>query len=330
MNNKREAFYAKIMLFGEYSVICDSMGLTIPYTHFKGELSFINEDKYTDLEFAYESNRQLKEYSKYLANLKSKDENLFDFDLHFFEKEIEQGLYFESSIPQGFGIGSSGALCAAIYDRYSLNKISNSRHISKKEILKLKKIFSQLESYFHGVSSGIDPLNCYLKHPIIIHGKSDMETVGIPRNKHDEKGAIFLINTGQAGMTEPLVKLFFEQCRQHSFYKSVRDEMIPFNNNCIKSLIKGETKEFFKNLRGLSKFLLKNMEPMIPETFKEIWNIGLETSSYYLKLCGSGGGGFLLGFTEDLEKAKFELKKYDVDLIPVYKNSKITASTIDI
>jgi len=53
MNDKREVFYAKIMLFGEYSVICDSMGLTIPYAHFKGELSFINEDKYTDLEFAY-------------------------------------------------------------------------------------------------------------------------------------------------------------------------------------------------------------------------------------------------------------------------------------
>lgn len=322
MNNKREAFYAKIMLFGEYSVICDSMGLTIPYTHFKGELSFINEDKYTNLEFAYESNKQLKEYANYLKDLEEQKENLFNFDLATFYKEIEQGLYFESSIPQGFGIGSSGALCAAIYDRYSCVKIPNSRHISKKEILKLKKIFAQLESHFHGVSSGIDPLNCYLKHPIIIHGKLDMEIVGIPRNKHDEKGAIFLINTGQAGMTEPLVKLFFEQCKQHSFYKLVKDEMIPFNNNCIKSLIKGETKEFFKNLRGLSKFILKNMEPMIPEAFKEVWNIGLDTSVYYLKLCGSGGGGFLLGFTEDLEKAKFELRKHNVDLIPVYKNSK--------
>lgn len=326
MNDKREVFYAKIMLFGEYSVICDSMGLTIPYAHFKGELSFINEDKYTDLEFAYESNRQLKKYSLYLQKLIDDGELIFEFDLSSFKKDIDKGLYFESSIPQGFGIGSSGALCAALYNEYGQNKIPNSRHISKKEIISLKKIFVQLESYFHGVSSGIDPLNCYLKHPIIIQGKADLSTVGIPRNKHDEKGAIFLINTGQAGMTEPLVKLFFEQCKQHSFYKSIRDEMIPFNNNCIKSLIKGETKEFFKNLRGLSKFLLKNMEPMIPETFKEIWNIGLDTSTYYLKLCGSGGGGFLLGFTEDLEKAKFELRKHNVELIPVYKNAKAIGS----
>ena len=298
------------------------MGLTIPYAHFKGELSFINEDKYTDLEFAYESNNQLKKYCEHLQELTEKNELLLDLDLKAFKKDVESGLYFESSIPQGFGIGSSGALCAAVYGRYGMDKIPNSRHISKKEILSLKKIFSQMEAYFHGVSSGIDPLNCYLKHPVIIQGKSDIETVGIPRNKHDKKGAIFLINTGKAGMTEPLVKLFFENCKHHSYYKSVRDEMIPYNNNCIKSLIKGETKEFFKNLRGLSKFLLKNMEPMIPEAFKEIWNIGLDTSAYYLKLCGSGGGGFLLGFTEDLEKAKFELKKHNIDLIPVYTNSK--------
>ena len=47
MTNRPEVFYAKIMLFGEYSVICDSMGLTIPYAHFKGELSFLNKYRYT-------------------------------------------------------------------------------------------------------------------------------------------------------------------------------------------------------------------------------------------------------------------------------------------
>ena len=49
-------FYAKILLFGEYSVLLNSMGLSIPYTHFKGELSFIGEDKYTDRNFAKRSN----------------------------------------------------------------------------------------------------------------------------------------------------------------------------------------------------------------------------------------------------------------------------------
>ena len=59
---------------------------------------------------------------------------------------------------------------------------------------------------------------------------------------------------------------------------------------------------------------------MIPEAFRKIWQYGLETHSYYLKLCGSGGGGFLLGFTDDLEKARTELRNQDIEIIPVYKS----------
>jgi mevalonate kinase len=41
----------------------------------------------------------------------------------------------------------------------------------------------------------------------------------------------------------------------------------------------------------------------------------LETNAYYLKLCGSGGGGFVLGFTEDLEKAKTMLEGHNLQVI---------------
>jgi mevalonate kinase len=46
---------------------------------------------------------------------------------------------------------------------------------------------------------------------------------------------------------------------------------------------------------------------MIPEQFHAIWQNGIDTNDYYLKLCGSGGG-YILGFTEDLERAKLSLK----------------------
>jgi len=36
---------------------------------------------------------------------------------------------------------------------------------------------------------------------------------------------------------------------------------------------------------------------------------------YYLKLCGSGGGGYILGFTEDLERAKASLKDYKLEVV---------------
>ena len=73
------------------------------------------------------------------------------------------GLYFESSIPQSYGIGSSGALCAAIYARYTTELIPPSGSITQKDIKELRHIFSGIESFFHGKSSGIDPLSCYMR-----------------------------------------------------------------------------------------------------------------------------------------------------------------------
>ncbi len=324
MKNKSGIFYAKILLFGEYSILCDSMGLTIPYTHFRGELSFIKDDKYTDYDFAISSNKLLREYAAYLRKLKDEGTLLCDFDIAAFENDISHSLYFESTIPQGYGIGSSGALVAALYEKYVVGHVSQFKRITKEEIFKLKQIFSQMESYFHGTSSGMDPLNCYVKHPLLIHNKKDICMVGIPRNKHDENGAIFLINTGKPGKTGPLVNLFLDNCKIDDFMSRVRNEMIPLNDACIKSLIKGETRKFFSNLRELSGFLYENLSPMIPETFKKIWRYGLESHTYYLKLCGSGGGGFLLGFTDDFEKAKAELRTLDVEIIPVYKTLKET------
>ena len=33
-------------------------------------------------------------------------------------------MYFDSSIPEGYGVGSSGALVAAVYDYYANDKIT--------------------------------------------------------------------------------------------------------------------------------------------------------------------------------------------------------------
>ena len=75
---------------------------------------------------------------------------------------MKDGLYFDSSIPQGYGVGSSGALVAAIYDKYASDKITVLENLTRDKLLKLKSIFSMMESFFHGKSSGLDPLNSYL------------------------------------------------------------------------------------------------------------------------------------------------------------------------
>ncbi len=58
-----------------------------------------------------------------------------------------------------------------------------------------------MESYFHGKSSGMDPLICYMNHPMLIQSKDDIDPVGIPSPNEVGKGAIFLINTGEVGET---------------------------------------------------------------------------------------------------------------------------------
>ena len=223
-------------------------------------------------------------------------------------------MYFDSSIPQGYGVGSSGALVAAIYDRYSLKKPQTDDGISKETIASLKEDFSKMESFFHGKSSGIDPLICYLNLPLIIHSKTDISTVGIPAST-EGKGAVFLVNSGTPGETAPMVQIFFEKLKQEGFRKTLKNEFIKYNNACIDSFVKGDFNPLFSNLKKLSTWAFLHFKPMIPQRLLEVWQLGIQTNSYYLKLCGSGGGGYILGFTKDYEEAKTHLKDFDTEVI---------------
>lgn len=310
---KEKSFQSKILLFGEYSLMHNSMALSIPFDAFEGKLTFQPEKlKNEEIEA---SNLHLKKYASHLRELSESDKLKFLIDIEQLESDIANGIVFDSSIPQGFGVGSSGALVAAIYDKYALDKIPNDQEISGTEMVKLKDALAQMESYFHGKSSGLDPLICYMKKPMLINNKESVDTVGLPKMNAEGKGAIFLINTGQIGETQPLVNLFVEKCKEEGFLHVIKNEVIPFNNNCIKAYLKGEVKDLFSNVKELSKHLLTYMKPMIPNRFRGLWQRGLETEAFYLKLCGSGGGGYILGFTEDLEKAKEELKDYEIEVI---------------
>lgn len=318
MNNN--VFYAKILLFGEYSVIFNSMGLTIPYTHFTGHLSMPNLKKYTDVDFAQKSNESLREYYKYMLSLKESKTIKFDLDFDTLASDIKNGLYFESNIPQGFGLGSSGALVSAIYATYGKNIINKSRQMPVNDILELKSIFSQMESFFHGTSSGLDPLNCYIQFPLLIREKDDIRIVNIPKNQNEDS-AIFLINTGNPGKTQPLVNLFLSNTKEESYKNKVINEFIPYTNSSIEALVEGNYEQFFDNLAKLSSFEFEYLKPMIPENYRQIWEVGNTSSSFHLKLCGSGGGGFLLGFAKDYALARQELSRYNIQPVTVYQRS---------
>ena len=54
---------------------------------------------------------------------------------------------------------------------------------------------------------------------------------------------------------------------------------------------------------------------VISNSFHTLWKKGLETNAYYLKLCGSGGGGYMLGFTENIDEARAALKDYKLEVV---------------
>lgn len=300
-------FYAKILLFGEYGIIEDSQGLTVPYSFYKGTL------KFSDLssEFERKSNLSLKKYSDYLMNIELDEK--FKLNIADFQKDIAGGLFFDSNIPQGYGVGSSGALVAAIFEKYSFIKYTP-ESISKSELKELKKVFGILESYFHGKSSGIDPLICYMNLPILIENKENVDRVSIPKSE-EGKGAIFLIDSGMTGETGPMVQIFFEKMKTEGFRKTMKEEFIRYNNACIDAFLKKEMNPFFRNLKNLSVWAYEHFKPMIPESIYKAWKNGLDTNAYYLKLCGSGGGGYILGFTKDYAKAEKMLEGYQKEVI---------------
>jgi mevalonate kinase len=308
---KGPLFYSKILLFGEYGIIKDSKGLSIPYNFYNGALKV---DEQPD-EKAIKSNLELKRFSDYLEQLNEEQSTPVRFDLESLNSDLKKGMYFDSSIPQGYGVGSSGALVAAIYDKYAFDKITVLENLSKDKLLKLKSIFSQMESFFHGKSSGLDPLNSYLSLPILINSKDNIEPAGIPSQTQNGNGAVFLLDSGIVGETAPMVQIFMENMKQEGFRNIIKDKFVKHTDACVENFLEGDFKSLFGNIKHLSNVVFDNFKPMIPQQFHELWKKGIETNDYYLKLCGSGGGGYILGFTQDFEKAKKALKDHKLEVV---------------
>lgn len=294
-------FYSKVLLFGEYSVIQHSMGLCIPYTLFDGKLTFRRDNTAV-------IDPELKAFSLFIKQLIDNNQLTYQFDITSFEFDISQGLFFDSTIPQGYGVGSSGALVAAVFDRYEQENHTNL------DISKLKKIFAQLESHFHGASSGVDPLISYLNSPILIKSKNELGSVTIPSFPKG-KGGIFLLNTKRSRKTEPLVNLFLEKVTNDKFDEVCETELKPITNDCIKNFLEADTTSLLVNFKKLSEFQFEHLSPMIPKLYRDLWIEGINTDDYFLKLCGAGGGGFLMGITRDFQKVKQVLSAHEIRLL---------------
>ena len=151
--------------------------------------------------------------------------------------------------------------------------------------------------------------------PILINSQDNIEATGIPTQSLNGKGAVFLLDSGIVGETAPMVSIFMEKLKDEGFRTMLKSQFIKYTDSCVEDFLGGNLKSLFENTKKLSKVVLNNFKPMIPEQFHKLWQQGIDSNDYYLKLCGSGGGGYILGFTEDLDKAKLALKNYKLEVV---------------
>ncbi|WP_212113107.1 mevalonate kinase [Candidatus Shikimatogenerans silvanidophilus] len=242
--------------------------------------------------------KKLKKYFKFILNKKN-------FKIKKIKNDIKKGIYFNSNIPEGYGIGSSGALVASIYNRYYCNKkIINKDNFNKNNILELKKILSDMESFFHKKSSGLDPLVSFLDFPLLWNNKKKK----IYKINLISEISCFIINSGKKILTSKMVNFFLNKIKNNKYFRNIfKNNFLEYTNNCIENYSKHKINDFFKNIKLLSLCTLQNFKNFIPNNIKDIWKEGILKNEFYIKLCGSGGGGYFILFTK--KKYSFIKKK---------------------
>ena len=306
---------SKILLFGEHIVVLGGNALAIPYPKYSGRLVIKNAPLNSSEKASSDS---LRKFAKYLSKIEEKFDSNFEFNLTLMLKELDEGLYFESAIIQGFGLGSSGALVAAVFDRYFDYKTADSTTPDNKTLRELKECFALMESSFHGKSSGTDPLICYVNKPILLKSGGRVEVVKVPDFEEDRANStvsLFLLNTHIKRETGPLVLYFLERCKEAAFKQLCQEQLAVFNNNCIEGLLNGDGNKLWQNMKKLSRFQLIHVPKMLPDYLLPNWEKGLKNDLFYLKMCGAGGGGFMLGVTKKPESLTSYFSEADISII---------------
>jgi len=298
------AFNSKLFLFGEYGLMYNSMALSVPFPKFMGFLDFDVDQSHA------ESTAAIRNFCTHLKSGALNQSLHFPFDLERLESDLGKGLFFNSNIPQQYGLGSSGALVAALFGKYAFP--SNLGNNLSPEILKAN--FAVLESFFHGKSSGLDPLISYLNKPILVDSQKQVISVDFDLQKSGL--AVALIDTKTTGATGPLVKHFIDLFNLPEFAKAFEDQFIPANNGCIESLLNGDKQNFFLHLEKLVKFQLYHFHEMIPAGFHRVISFA-HCEKVYIKLLGSGGGGFLLVIADSDHVLDQWAKKRGIELLKV-------------
>ena len=268
------AYPAKILLFGEHTLLVGSRGLAVPYPRYG--LRWVRGEA---------PDERLLSFADYVSTCGP----ALPLDAQLLLHELNAGLMLTGNIPQGYGLGSSGAVCAALFDRYATPA---GRQCSLPE---LRQVFARMESYFHGQSSGTDPLVCYLQQPLLLEGGA----AGGTQLPEQWQRGWFLLDTGISRSASPLIERFLQEYARGT--TPIRQGWMQPTEQAISALMAGDRDRLRTAFAQISTYQLQHADYLIPIAFREIWHV---EGAYRLKVCGAGGGGMLLGLAEDVERTE--------------------------
>ena len=267
-------FYpSKVMLLGEYSVLTGSEGLAVPVDRYGGYWCETEDGA---------SMQAMSDWLDHLTELAGR--GIMQLNLEALRADIAGEVRFCSSIPRGCGLGSSGALTAAVLERYG--KVPA-------DLIESRRILAAMESFFHGKSSGLDPLVSLYKRPVLTGRHLQLVDPNIWL-QFASADRIFLWDCGRERNTKPLVQYFMRSMEDAAFSSAVHSILMPAVDSGIQGILKNEPDIFERSWRVISEFQLKHLSKMIPSSMMDNWREGLRKDHYFFKLCGAGGGGLFL------------------------------------
>lgn len=274
MKKNKRAYHSKVLLFGEYLVLEQAQALAMPLKKFKGNWGLVDNPKI--------KNPYFKEMLELLSFFQDKKLNEF-LDLKGLADAIQSGLIFNSNIRNGYGTGSSGALIAGIYDQYLFDNAQTD------DFVEIRQRLSVMESFFHGKSSGVDPLISFYDTPLLVDQDGSIGQVHIP----SQSCSFYLLDSEVSRSTQPFVDIYNEKKRDTDFESKLLQPLKEASNRAIKGFLQGDL-NFLSNMEILSRLQFEGFKEMILPSFVPLWEKGLKTGDFYLKLCGAGGGGYYL------------------------------------
>lgn len=258
---------AKVLLFGEHTVLRGGRGLAVPYT--RRGLRWVRD----------RPDEALLAFCDYLR-VAFADRGLLNTDA--LEDFLANDWRLAGDIPVGYGLGSSGAVCAAIWDRFATPR---GKFLTGED---LRQALARMEQHFHGSSSGTDPLVCYLGRPVML-GEGAPRPATLPPDWNDR---FFLVDTGTERKAARLIQNFTSRYDADAgFARAVDTHWREPADRAIAALLGGKPTEVTLQTSVISEFQHSELPDFIPPRFHGRWS----GEHYVLKLCGAGGGGMLLG-----------------------------------